>query len=661
MGRYRGAAGLMGTEGHRLPDPIQALPLHKGWYGVDYRSKIGLHRAATGPLDGTVSPDDPVWDFYVGPLPFLTAINDDRPYLRETVPVRKDRLDNARDPGDQSLDSNVWMRSWTSWHLGGGQRAAEPLETSPDIARFRFDRSFNVSPWEAGELSLLRGVDERVSSAYRCIGVDGVGLVVSTPSGVRVLGDGVDRQVSSSVVRQIMGSAVNWAGIDASGDVLYGDYATSTDPGAVIPGIADPATALNFAKDRLWVGAGRVLYEVVSPSTDAVEVHTFNAQSTIVDIDSGSGGLYVLVNDGQSRIYVVSVQDDGSLNVPREVAVLPRGESGNFLYGYLGRYLVIGTSEGVRIADAGTLDTLPMGPVIIPMVGGCVDATANGRFLWVTAGLEGVDTTVDGDVQVPGLYRMDLSRVTSDSLDPTAARYAYATDLTAPSGQRTVSVSHAGGRVWFITGSLSGAGVLWSESDDPVDSGWFTTGLVEYATAELKAWLSTKVSVRGDGWVALQGNTGAGWIPITSSLVATPFSGDTQIDTSLHPASPLMDIEVLLVRNVSSSVSPVLESLGLRASPAPARRNRYIRIPLLCLDNDVDRNNSRVGYAGFGYDRMSDLEKLEETGSTVTVRDVRTGESVRCQIDKVQFEGSAPPSRARSNSGGILTVTLMTV
>lgn len=125
-------------------------PLHKGFYGVNYRTLIGLHRtSASSDNVYTASAADPLWDIYIGPLPFLLANNDERPCARETVPIRRERTDQAREPGENSLDSNIWLRSQTSWHLGAGQQYAEPLEEDPDISG-----SASTSPvgWTRGPL-----------------------------------------------------------------------------------------------------------------------------------------------------------------------------------------------------------------------------------------------------------------------------------------------------------------------------------------------------------------------------------------------------------------------------------------------------------------------------------------------------------------------------
>jgi hypothetical protein len=50
------------------------------------------------------------YDVAVGGLPFFYAINDSRPYIRQTAPFRKEQFDNGKEPGEQSL-TGWWLRS----------------------------------------------------------------------------------------------------------------------------------------------------------------------------------------------------------------------------------------------------------------------------------------------------------------------------------------------------------------------------------------------------------------------------------------------------------------------------------------------------------------------------------------------------------------------
>ena len=43
------------------------------------------------------------YDTAIGGLPFFYAINDNRPYIRQTAPFRKEQFDNGNEPGEQSV------------------------------------------------------------------------------------------------------------------------------------------------------------------------------------------------------------------------------------------------------------------------------------------------------------------------------------------------------------------------------------------------------------------------------------------------------------------------------------------------------------------------------------------------------------------------------
>lgn len=635
--------------------------LHKGYYGVDYRSLIGLHRMSRSE-GGSYSrrQNDPDWDVFVGPLPFMLAITDENQYVRETTPVRRDRLDQGREPGEQSLDSAIWPRSQTSWHLGAGQAYAEPLEEDPEVARFRFSESGGIDPWTKGQISLLNSTTQRDTGARCCVGVPGVGVVVSTnAAGVRKYPlSGASTQLSTKTVTKLVTNGSRWFAMSSSG-LEYGNLAGGGEGATALATIS----ALYWGLDRLWVGATDTLYEVTSmpPSSLPAAFHTF-LSGTIVDIDSGAGGVYVMVNDVFTSIYVITANDDGTLNPPRQVTTLPRGETGYFLYGYLGSFLVIGTSRGIRLADCGTATDLPVGPLTVELAGGCLDAVGDGDFIYFTGGTTGVKPLPDSSA-VPGLYRLDLSKQVlpvSAYGDSAAARYAYATDLYAASGSgQAYSVTTYENTLFFVAGSSSTDSPLWQEDTSTlVDSGWVESGQIAFATAERKTWLSMSTDVQGEGSVYITASTGSTYAQVTQTAVTAPYIGDLDIDSNAHPDSGWMKHRIILSKGATGG--PTCYSLGLRATPNP-KRTRYIRIPLSCFNNEADRSNNRVGYDTFAADRLLDLETLEERGGLIDVIDNRTGENIRCQIEKVSFLGNRPPDRNYTNYGGIIMLTLLKV
>ena len=90
---------------------------------VDYTEDVveplgnGL-TAASG--SGSFTPESLKWDCSIGGLDFLFATSKENPMRRETSKFRRERIDTQRDPGENSLDSGLWVRSQASWHYGAG-------------------------------------------------------------------------------------------------------------------------------------------------------------------------------------------------------------------------------------------------------------------------------------------------------------------------------------------------------------------------------------------------------------------------------------------------------------------------------------------------------------------------------------------------------------
>jgi hypothetical protein len=113
---------------------------------------------------GSYGPQSLNWDCSVGGFNFLYANSDQDPIIRETGKFRRERIDTERNPGEQSLDSGLWIRSQASWHYGAGLSSAEPLEVAANEASFRFYKSGGIDPWTPGEVKLLKDTESKFVS-----------------------------------------------------------------------------------------------------------------------------------------------------------------------------------------------------------------------------------------------------------------------------------------------------------------------------------------------------------------------------------------------------------------------------------------------------------------------------------------------------------------
>jgi len=97
---------------------------------------------------------DIAYDVAIGGMPFIYAINDGNPYIRQTAPYRKEQFDNQTEPGEQSL-TGWWLRSQSSFHEGTGITFYDPA-LLPGDSTYRFSDSKGVNVWELGQVTLLR-------------------------------------------------------------------------------------------------------------------------------------------------------------------------------------------------------------------------------------------------------------------------------------------------------------------------------------------------------------------------------------------------------------------------------------------------------------------------------------------------------------------------
>ena len=107
----------------------------------------------------------------------------------------------------------------------------------------------------------------------------------------------------------------------------------------------------------------------------------------------------------------------------------------------------------------------------------------------------------------------------------------------------------------------------------------------------------------------------------------------------------------------NANYTPSLIGYQVRAIPAPAR-SRLARVPVLIYDYEIDRTGLRYGAQGGAWLRLSKLEELEKTASTVSYYDYTTGERSEAYVERVAYVRTTPPTRAKSGNGGIANVTL---
>jgi hypothetical protein len=624
------------------------------------------------------------YDFAIGGMPFIAAITDNTPYRRQTAEFRTARVDQLRDPGEQSLSgSGYWIRSQSSFHLGAGSAYQEPIVGSLEEARFRFSSSVGINPWTPGQISLLRRTflqeaftgDSRVFNTV----IDGVEYLIlvkySSTEAARVVriraSDYAETTIvnNTSLTEDIIAVAMGgndlmmvtptkvWRySFEQNTPALHQDYAINTANAE--------AGTIAYVKNRFILAfhdtnQSTFVYEINRNTGSSINLSTLtavNGSSTLPTgytfraVTEAGAAIYIGGFSGeQGNVYKITVANDGSLNTMTSVITLPSGENITGLLGYLGTYIAIGTSRGLRIAIANEVGDLSYGPLIFESNLGIYKMSAYSRFI-----IAGVDSGVGG---YSGVYRVDLSQPLTNGA------YAYSTDVYADGATGKVEgVANLGdGRVAFC---VNGDGLFIEHATELVESGEITTGIIRYETLENKAWKRLKLRTEG----TLQGDID---IFRTENGADTAFRTVTQGSTTDYDydlSSVFEDVDVeaqfkfRLNRNdTTATTGAVIYGYSVKALPTPTRA-RVIQIPVFCFDSERDRNKNIMGFQGYALGRLQALEAMEAQGETIIIQDFTAdGEPIEAVIEQVSFTRTTPPSGNFSGYGGILQIIARTV
>ena len=324
---------------------------------------------------------------------------------------------------------------------------------------------------------------------------------------------------------------------------------------------------------------------------------------------------------------------------------MPQGERINDFDVYLGTYAVLATSLGFRVGIANATGDIQYGPLLFR------DAECNSiAFRDSYAYLA---TKVDGEA---GLVRVDLS----STVIANALYFPWAWDLIATGTTTTASqVAFFGNsdRAAFTNGNNT-----WAESTTSlVASGYLRTGYIRYNTLETKIYKLLQARI----------DTTNGGINIdsidsvdTEYRIGTFSQGETVPEINVNyptTAQEYLGFRFTLSRSSTDATKgPLFTGYQLKSLPAVPRQ-RLIQYPVFCYDHESDKFGNEVGYEGSAYDRMSQLEQVENVGDTIRVQDFRTGESYLGIIEEMDFMNKTPEDKRFSGFGGTLLVTIRTV
>jgi len=628
---------------------------------------------------------DVAYDTAIGGMPFIYAISDARPYIRQTAPFRKEQFDNQTEPGEQSL-TGWWIRSQQSFHGGDGITFYDPAQTNPNSpGHFRYADSKGVNVWEQGQVTLLNNVDAghnttgqiksnlRVDQHIRSIKWNNTsGVLLQDEYDVdKIASDGtvthfVDyNSGADSPVYAICddGTFAYWITNTATKKTVYkkpltGTSASTADVTKMFDevGVISNAT-MEYVKERIVLCADNKVYEF-APTTALMPTPVYTHPSTThiyTSVAASGPAIYVSGYNGiQSTIIKFTLSTAGvmpTLTSAITAAEFPVGEIVHKIHYYLG-YMIIGTNKGIRVATVSDQDgSLSYGPLIVETTQPCYDFASRDHYVWCATGVAGE----------PGVIRIDLS------LEVEPLRFAYANDLyfSGITGHQTTGCAFADGTdqlMFCTTATTSGVGYVYYENEaELMPSGYLTTGYIRYNTLEPKNF--KRLVARGDfdyGSMTLETVTADG---TEYDVVAYDASVPPVEVTTSNPqeAQEYLAYKFILYRDgTTASRGPVMKGYQAKATIATPRQ-RVMRFPVYCYDVETDRYNVQVGYEGRAFDRINQLESVEENGDVVTWQDLTTGESRQAVIEQISFTRLTPPDRGFTGYGGVIDITIRTV
>lgn len=605
-------------------------------------------------------------------------------YRRTTIPTLREQRDLSDEPGEQSVDSQFWLRSQTDWSFGAGQTFFDNANSN----RGRFYSSQGIDVWTEGKISLLPLCESKNNAKSYTNVIAKVFRRTSDGADYMYVANGNVLEYSSNF--SAADSSVTWTTVTAlaspqtitdivsDGTTIFIAYgANRVTASTAIGATTQPSDLGSLNPDYLRVVGGRLF------GIDAGNLAEYNASgakvSSSLDSTLFGGGLWVTVCAGPVGFYAasntagtgaisfISVKDsDGLLNEPQQVAELPRGETINEMISY-GGVLAIATSKGLRIAgvDAGS-GAVTFGPVIDD-VGEVFSLAADERFIWF-GGASGK------------VYRADLSRFT-ETLVP-----AWAADLLSVGDGNSLSnvtyVARSNGKTYFIdagngvqgpistdslvaSGSLNVGDVRWNSRFDKIIKSIEIRSEPDSLTSDTNTYSSSSVEYSEyDEQYAGAGASAGGTInvAITNDLnkSVTLTSLENKVPTTVTGLTPELseayNIELTLNRDSTVTKGPQIQSWKINAFPAPTRVDEII-VPII-LKSRVATSRGRG--SAIAYDTNAEYTALRS--AMINKKTITYQEGAR--TDSVVIDQIAMSAEKLSDDAtwweGVCTLRLLT-
>jgi hypothetical protein len=634
-------------------------------YGDDITE--GIPYVLSNPAGSTAYiPTGPAYEVAFGGLPFFLAASDDQPYRRVTAQYRKQQIDQTREPGEQTL-TGWWVRSQSSFHLGAGIKYFEPIQE--ESLRFQYTESKGIDVWTRGQATLLNDTASFYTGAApaQLIGVnDGTNDCIFVTDGSLL--KKITSAGSPTTIAQA-GTASTIFSLTTDGSNYYFINGTKIHKGSVGATPADSEiyntpsvtrATIRYVKQRLIAAIGPAIYELNANATGSAAL-----PATPLYTHPNSSWVWSSIAEGPQAIYISGYDPNGTsssvfkvgidattpnslgfptLETPTVIIDLPSGERINDFDVYLGTYAVLATSAGFRVGVADNTGDIQYGPLLFRDAA-CTAIAFKDSYAYIA-------TLVDGEA---GLVRTDLST----TVIANALYFPWAWDLVAAGTSATASqVAFFGNsdRLAFATGNN-----IWAEATTLVATGYLRTGYIRYNTLETKIYKLLQARIdTANGGIAIESIDSRN----NTYNIGTFSQGTTVPEINVNyptTSQEYLGFQFTMIRSsTDSSKGPLFTGYQLKSLPAVPRQ-RLIQYPVFCYDHESDKFGNEIGFEGSAYQRMSQLESIENLGDTIRVQDLRTGEEYLGIIEEMDFMNKTPEDKRFSGFGGTLLVTIRTV
>ena len=627
------------------------------------------------------------YDFDIAGVRFLSAASEAYPYQRGLSKVVKDQLDTSTEPGDNSLQG-WWTRSQTDWSGGTGSDYMEPA--SNELVRRQFYDSAGVDVFHyPGYFDLLP------SASLLQTRIGDTAFLARTVAGYAVgWGDRVSVYdadenassvtVSGTVVGLIVAGKYLMVATRNSSNIarIYGyeldGFSSSSTASITISGFTGTAV-MSWVKNRLLVSSGDKLWEIAGLNAD-VDVSTLdpvidmkddkftfvNAVGTPTSIIVGGSDL------AGSQMMALLLDDTGALpdlTSPIVVGELPNNERLWGLEEYLGAFIILFTSTGVRVGTIADGGGLVYGPLIGSPVPQEPTALTNGVPVSpVVAGTYDRFVTypvADAGESRGGLCIIDLS-VSDDE-----GRYAYANYTRGPasSGVCVAQLILDERSTVMVNSTSSDLNLLRNSDDNVLDTGFLHGSWIRFNTLEGKFFDEIKVTCdpNSDG-----GGLG-GEVEVISCddqenevtigvLTLDDPEGHQEETFKFGSSNAITDLAVLLKLTADTDdpyLGPVVAAWSLRAWPAVQNRGDSVIIPLSMWDFERDSLGLTFGREGYAKERWDALSSAITAGTAVAVVESKSGFLYTAIAEDFTLTQVSPPV-GFSGFGGVAQVSLRT-